>query len=339
MPLSKPPYFPSWLDRLVTRIDGLNLSSFRFYLLLTGSIWFLFVLLLWISGAINFGSFHYISITTALYTVIPLALYQYLSAVAGMSLENFRPVLQVDTVESDKLKYGLQNLSSKWGWLLLAIGLVFGVMDVSTRPSAYLINPTSPFYFTITSILMTSFNGAIIFSLIAQTIHQLSLVTKIHRLPLKINLFQLDAPHAFSKLTARAAIGLIVIGLLMTTEPSQSSLLIGLYVVLAGLALVAFFAPLAGMYRTIKSKKGIDLSRIDLNIEIMIEKIQAQVDADKFRDAGGLNTTLSGLVSSKSIVQKIPAWPWDVSLFRGFITSIFLPILLWLIFRLLDRLV
>ena len=216
---------------------------------------------------------------------------------------------------------------------------MFAITDVPARPEAYLMNENSPTYFIAFNIFITAFNGAVMFGLIVQVMRQLWHVFQIHRLPLEINLFDLDSAHAFSKLTARAAISLILLGLLLTTEPTQSLFLISFYMSFAALSLVAFLFPLLGVYQSIRQAKQGALNKVNASIEIMINKINSQVAANEFQDSGEFNTTLAGLVSSKTIIENIPAWPWDIGIFRGFITSVLLPILLWLIFRGLELVV
>jgi len=144
----------------------------------------------------------------------------------AQALEDFLPVLRVDPEKTKELKYRLQTLPAVWGLAVAALGLMFAITDVPARPEAYLMNENSPTYFIAFNIFITAFNGAMMFGLIVQIMRQLWLVFQIHRLPLEINLFDLDAAHAFSKLTARAGISLILLGLLLTTEPTQSLFLI-----------------------------------------------------------------------------------------------------------------
>jgi len=330
------PYPPSWMDRISAWIDRLTISAGQFYFLAGIATSTGFMVLAWLGGGLRVGEFHYLIVAGGFYTVLPIVLYRYLSGRAGEYFDTFKPILQVSSSVSNRFAYGLQQLPARWGWIILIFALAFGISDVTTRPESYLLIENSPLYIVLINIIVTSFNGAMIFALVAQIFRQLRFVHQMHRLPLTIDLFNLDIAHTFSKLTARIAGSLILLGLLLTAEPSQSALLISFYVMFSLLGLLAFFVPLRGMYGAIRQKKNNALQEINGNIASIIELIQAQVGKNKFPRANDLNTTLTGLVSSKSIVEKIPPWPWDVSIFRSFVSSILLPILLWFVFRVLD---
>jgi hypothetical protein len=54
---------------------------------------------------------------------------------------------------------------------------------------------------------------------------------------------------------------------------------------------------------------------------------------------GGLNTALNALLTSRKVVARFSIWPWEGDKVRSFASTLLLPIALWLLTRLLGRLV
>lgn len=49
------------------------------------------------------------------------------------------------------------------------------------------------------------------------------------------------------------------------------------------------------------------------------------------------NKALANLVIERDTLEKISTWPWGRGTLTGFLTALILPILLWIITRILER--
>jgi hypothetical protein len=184
-----------------------------------------------------------------------------------------------------------------------------------------------------------SFSTAV--ALAIQTVRQLRLVIDLHRRATAINLFQLAPAHAFSSLTARTGTGLILFivfsGLLESTNITQGNL-IGL--VVAGiLAIVVFTIPLLGIRNRLKVEKARMLNETNEAIKLTIGRIHGQVNADEYEKIAGLNTAMNALIVERDLIEHISIWPWEGGTFRGFVSTLLLPIFIWLVTRLLESLI
>ena len=81
------------------------------------------------------------------------------------------------------------------------------------------------------------------------------------------------------------------------------------------------------------------LDRVDDRIKATLARLDAQVEAGRHDEVGGLNTALNALLASRKVVAGISTWPWGGETIRSFASTLLLPIALWLITRLLGRLV
>jgi hypothetical protein len=185
--------------------------------------------------------------------------------------------------------------------------------------------------------------GAIVIILIYHSIRQLRLVSRIHARARQVNLFEPAPLYAFSNLTSRTAIGLILLQVpaVFFVPANESAVLITaawlIPVVLISAAI--FVLPLQGMHRQILAEKERLESEVGRRIAATIDDVHAAVDERRREEADGLNKTLATLVVERDLVAKLPTWPWSAGTFWGFASAVLLPIGLWLVTRTLERLV
>jgi hypothetical protein len=110
-------------------------------------------------------------------------------------------------------------------------------------------------------------------------------------------------------------------------------------VIIGVLALIVFTAPLLGMRNRLEAEKERLLGEADGRIQLTIGRIHARVDADEHGVIGDLQSTLSALIEERKFIQAISTLPWEPGTLRGFASTVLLPIMLWLVTRLLERLI
>lgn len=333
------PYHRSWIDRIVQWIDKLPVPSWLFYvaLFLTGAL--LNNALRWLDGSLEAGSFIPLRFFDAGYLVLPLALYHHLKLVAGRCFRAFRSVLNASDTDLRTLEHRLTTLPQHLGWLAALLGLVQAVVSLQTDPESFGLDVSRAFPLALLLYPYTIVTFSSFFAIFIQTIRQLRLVNDLHRQASEINLFQLAPAHAFSSLTARTGIGLVIFilfsVLLESTNITEGNL-IGL--VVAGiLAIVVFTVPLIGMRERLKAEKAHMLSDTNESIQQTIGRIHNQVNSNQYEDIGGLNNALNSLVVERELISGISTMPWDPGTFRGFASTLLLPIFIWLVTRLLEK--
>src|SRR5688500_1726201 len=95
----KPPYSPSWLNRLLDWIDARPGPAWPYFLagvILSG---LLFTLAIWMIDGLTVGTIDTEALLFSIYPIYFIALMHYLDGEAKSALANFRPVLQVSEVE------------------------------------------------------------------------------------------------------------------------------------------------------------------------------------------------------------------------------------------------
>jgi hypothetical protein len=332
------PYRASWVDQLTRAIDRLPIPPWAFYAVLLVVLVLAINAVRWVSGA-PFGTFDLFDSGDASFPVYMLAMIHYLNRVAGAKLEAFRPALDVDQLEYERLRYELTTLPARGAALAALVGVGFIVfLYGGTLVSEG--SGTAPPTYVVATLVLQAVTFAFLGTLIYHTIHQLRLVSRIHALAPRIDLFQPAPLYAFSHLTARTGLGLAILtAYSYVIDPSINPIGVGLTVLMVGVAAAAFVLPLEGMHgRIVDEKERLQLEA-DRRLKATLAQLHQSVDERDLSASDPLNKTLESLQLERDAIARMPTWPWQPGTLRAFVSVLLVPIVLWLIFRVLDRLV
>ncbi|MDQ3871979.1 MAG: hypothetical protein M3301_10255 [Chloroflexota bacterium] len=333
------PYRASWVDYLTDAIDRLPISGWACYALLVGGGVLLINAMGWIGGQYPPGTFDLRRSGYPVHGVYMLALVHYLNGVASSKIATFRPALDVDPQEFRRLHYQLTTLPSGRGALAGLGGVSFVALIVASDPPDAGIGTLS-LAVLIGGFLVEALTIALFAVLIYHTIHQLGMVSRIHALASRIDLFEPGPLYAFSHLTARTGIGLVVLtAYSFLIDPSINPVAVGLTALVAVVAAAAFVLPLEGMHRRIVVEKERLQLEANRRLKVALAQLHQSVDERDLSIADGLNKTLESLQLERDAIARMPTWPWEPGTLRAFVSALLVPIVLWLIIRALERFV
>ena len=343
---ARPLYSPSWVDRLTDWIERRPGGPWAVYAGLAGA-------LVGLETAVKFADgtyparFHPWHLVLALTGVYYLALIHWLDRMAARILAAFRPIMAVDDATYARLAYELTTLPARptlgfcagwttWGLLALASGstTLFQALAVYTSPLA-----------DVVELALWAFVWWVGGTLIYHTVHQLSLVSRILTTHTRIDLFALQPLYAFSRLTAVTALGFMLVPyawfsaapdmLTGTTAP------LAVIMVLVNVALVAstFGWPLWGVHRLLVAEQRSWQGALRARMRATILDLQQCIDSGDRAASTQFKDILDGLVAAEAALDKIPTWPWNPGTLRGLAGAVLLPLILWLITRVLERLI
>lgn len=339
--IAVPPYPCSWIDHLIRWIGRFPAPLWLFYGLLAAVLALWSNAVMWLDGSQPAGTFVTMRVADGGYSVFFLALYHYLNAAARRSFRQFEPVLNAPVAESRALEYRLTNLPRLLGVLAVLLGLGLDGVSIRTNPESFGVAGAHSLLPAINQIVLSPLGFGCMFALAIQCIRQLRLVNDLHARATDINLFQLGPAQALSGLTSRTGIGLIAfITYNRLVEGSDiNSLNVAALAIMGALAVTVFVVPLLGMRRRLRAEQARLVGEASTRIQRTIGQIHDRVDAGEHEAVGALRTTLSALTDEKQLIEGISTWPWRSSTLRGFASTLLLPIIIWLIQRLLARLV
>lgn len=337
-----PPYPPSWFDRLLDWLEGLP-GGWWLYVLALALAQLLYVnALLWLNGKTPVGSIELARSFFALLLPYVLAFWLSMRPVAKRALAGFRPVLDVNDAEFRRLEYQLITLPAHPVWLATGFFILLSLLLVALIPVSVIRDYASSHESALLQFGVVLIPSAI-FSLIGvyRAFHQLRMVQQNHRLAQRINLYHPPPLYAFSAVTARIGIGLLLPAYFIFAADPEITL--GNPVMFSALgvtvlvAIAAFVLPLREMHMRLVDEKGRLLEQVQVRFEALVTRLHMRVDANDLDKMDDLNKALAALVMERDTLERIPTWPWARGTLAGFVTALLLPIVLWLITAILGR--
>ncbi len=299
-------------------------------------------MIFWIEGIAPVGSIDPIESALAILLIYWVALYQYLTRVGTRALHSFRPLLDMDDSEFDRLSYELGTLPHGLGRLavILGLGLQAAALPVDPRLNAILSSGNTLLY-SVEAITNT-FLGIAFFCLVIRSIRQLRMVSDIHARAENINLLDLSPAHAFAALTSRTAIGVILVVILgyvyeASLDFDTAALDVFLYLAIALLAIVIFVGPLLGMRARLEDAKDRALADVNGLLRAANERLHGKIRSDDNKNMREATSAIAALIRERKLLEKTSTWPWDTATIRGFASTLLLPIFLLVVSQLIER--
>jgi hypothetical protein len=270
-----------------------------------------------------------------------LALIHYLDQRAVAALATLRPALKSSEEEYPRLEFQLSRLPA--GSTLLAslitltIILLTEMVGAPYRPDILNAYPVSSNLFRFLYLFGWWVFGAFLY----HTLHQLRWINRIYTQYTQVNLFRMKPLYAFPNLTAVTAASLTVITYgwraIAPGAASDDPISLAVMLVILVLAGASFLWPQLGIHSLQVAEKDRLLEEANQRLEATILKLHERVDAGELDKIGELNTTLSTLEMELSALKRIPTWPWQPETVRWLITALVLPLGLWILQIVLQR--
>lgn len=276
----------------------------------------------------------------SIYGVYAVAAYRHVMDRAGRAFDRFRPLLSVDEGEADAIRTALTTMpAGAAAWSLVA-GMALGLAAALNDPNLQRFAARSvPGVALIAANLMFSVGVFAVF--IVQVVRVLRLVTTLHRSARQPDLFAPVPARAFATVTARAGI-LIIVAMVYSMITDPTTFTNPVWVVLGtsamALAVLVFVGPLLDMGRRLRREKAALLADTTARVRRVLGEIAAAVDERRYADIGPLKAALDAFEQDRQTIARISTMPWDSATFNQFVSAFALPLLVYLVTRLLGRL-
>jgi len=339
---SKPqPYAPSWIDRFNDWVAQRPGPPWLVYLGIGLLLLVVQAAALWMEGAYSIGTLPPLSLFFAAVMPFFLAQFHLLDDTADAALMTLRPILEVSEEEYGELCYRLTMLAARPTLLAgLAMLITSILLDIfwanPVDPDAMATSPISTaLVYLVYKIVWWTF-GALAY----HAVHQLRWINRILTVHTRINLFQMGPLYAFSKLTALTAVGLAIPTYGYFVGGSGALLdpiVLVQFLLILALAIVVFVWPLLGIHRLLAREKERLLDEANLRLEAAIVELHRQMDNGKLEGMTDLNMAMANLEMERNALKRISAWPWEPETVRWLVTALVLPLGLWIIQFVLQR--
>jgi hypothetical protein len=332
-------YRMSWVDVVQDAIDRLPWPPWATYL----GLWLVLAggetAAKWSAGAYPVGTFfpyHLVVFGTCPYV---LGLMHYLDRGISRALDRYRSVLDWDEQRVEAMRYRLATLPAGAVWVLTATGIGFGLFQRSfiARPedlATLRLAPSGPTY-AYELIVVALWTWAIIFVFAYYMVRQLRNITHLLRCGTAVNLFHVRPLYAFATHAARMSIGALVITYTWVGAYPRGvgegimTLFFVTLAALTALALFAFIGPLWGAHQRLEAER----QRRRADAHRLVEEVLADQHrylAERDHDAADRShKALNALNTELAFLDRVSTWPWPANTLRGFLTAVFLPLVVF----------
>ena len=338
--MSSSPYPASWVDRLIDRIAALPGPTWVPYAIVSVVVGVTVHVAAWIDGLLAPGDFDLYLGSLAIYIVGSLAAIHFLDDRATRAWTTFRPVASLPDERAEVVLFELTTLPARavLGWTLG--GVIVAILTGAAGYGQPLDLAGEPITFVIT-MLVASIAYATGAVLVYHTIRQLRLISRLPGHVGHIDLLDAGPLHAFSTITAltggmfvAAAYFSVVTDPTTFTNPAVATV----NALTLVLAVACFVLPLSAMQRRIAAEKALRLSAVSHRLDAALRDLARRNDAGDLSQADAVHHNISSLLAERDLIARTPTWPWSTDTLRGFTTALVLPIVLWLVFRVLEGL-
>jgi hypothetical protein len=335
------PYKPSWVDGLTNGIDRLPGPTWVFYVLVGAAYTLVF---LFLEAAMGSGGSARVlpRIFLALQPVYFLTVIHSLDRVAQDAARRYFASRPEASAAAEAFRYQLTTLPRIPTWIA-SLGAMLGVVyfllagDPESLSELGLATGSAGLALTLVHFsVMWLLLGALIY----HTFHQLRAVHQIYATLPVADVYATEPYYAFTGLALRTAL-LITLNNYGWVAASPSTLhnpfSLGLTAFLALLAVVMFVWPLWGAHQMLVSSKAGALAQNALRFKDAAADLHRRLDSRKPAGMDDLNKSLASLEIERTALMRIPTWPWHPGTFRGLVAALGLPIAVWLIQYVLQK--
>lgn len=334
------PFAASWVDRLNRRLGRLPYPMAAYL-----AIWVVQIAVVhavaWYAGVVPPGHIDLRIVLVASWTPYSLGFVAYLDHAATAALAAFRPAMNLDEAQFARLRYEFTTLPARpvIGWNLL--GLVLSVTSILMVPDVageLLAVPVA----AVVNIGLAATGMAVAAVSIYQTLRQLRLVRRTYREAARLNLFQSTQLYAFSTLTLRTGVGwlfIIYAGAALFPALLRNAVWTGVSVLLLVTITTSLVSTLLDIHRRIQMEKSSHMAAVSKHLEDSFTALHDHILDQRAANLPELREIMQSLELERSILAKIPTWPWQPGTLASFLTALLLPLLIWLGQQVLQRLV
>jgi hypothetical protein len=299
----------------------------------------------WLSGLTDLGALRVDYTYWGLSIVAIVWLIDYLGSVAGVAFDAFKPALRLPEPDLAELRYRLTVIPARPTLALTAAGIAIPPIYYALDPVASGIVGLSSAGLALRAVA-DCLTATLLLVITYQLIRQAWLVRSISAAATTVDPFQPGPLYALSELTSRTGIALVVLvgsTILVVPPPATGStgfvLWLPWVVGIPVLAAAAFVLPLLGIHRRLVAEKQRLEGEVSARLASVIDEVNGAVDARDDGRADGLAKLLAAMLQQRDVVARLPTWPWSAGTLRGFLSAILLPLVIFLLQRLLTQLV
>ena len=333
-------YRPGGVSRLLAWVDALPLHGWWVFPGLAALLLAWSHGIIWGTGRLPFGTFDPLLTAGVVYAPYTLTALAYVNGVAERSLVSFWPATGWPDSEREAWRYQFVTSPAGYGLSVLLVGVLVAIGAFLSAPPS-VVHTGSDWPIFLAAYAPSAVLGySLVVVAVIHTSRQLRLVARIHREATAIDPFDRVPVYAFSELTTRTGLAFVVGGYYSLTVNGafQAGNLVGLGTLAATFAIgtACFVLPLLGIHDRLVQAKELLLRDVELRLSRVGGELYRRIDAGEFEATKVISESLAGVTALRERVVHLPTWPWSPQLLRGFLSALLLPVIVYMITRLIS---
>jgi hypothetical protein len=336
---SAPAYRPGGISRFLAWADERPWHGAWLYVALAVVLFVVGQSIVWATGILPLGSIHPLIATGVIYGPYLLAALGYLNRTAEHALGRFWPATGWPDDGKATWRYAFVTIPGGYGLIAFVLGVVIATGAFFAAPDAAVGVGTNRLIFLIAYLPSATLGYSLLPLAIIHTTRQLRLVARIHREATAIDPFDRGPVYAFSGLTVRTALTYVLIGYYALTVNGafQTGIVGGVVLAVTFSAAVACFVlPLWGIHDRLVHEKAQLLLQVERRLGRLSDEMYRRIDAGQFDGTKVVGDALAGVSSLRDRISRLPTWPWAPNLFRGFLSALLLPVIVYVLSRVIG---
>lgn len=332
---------PATVSRFLAWADGLPMHGWWVYPLLAVALLAESHAVLWASGAVPVGTIQPLFASAVFYGPFVLAALAYINRSSERALAAFWPATGWPDSSRAAWAEAFRTSPRGYGWLALAFGLAVAIGAYVSAPGTAVGNVVASPVVLLAAYLPSSILGySLVVVAIAHTFRQLRLVARIHREATRIDPFDRVPLYAFSYLTFRTGLLYVISGYYSVTVQGQlqaeNPFVIAVLAAAFGVGIACFVLPLWGIHdRLIREKEAL-LLEVEGRIGRLADEMYRRIDAGQFDGTKVVGESLGGVTALRDRIVRLPTWPWPPNLLRGFLSTLLIPVVVYIASRVIG---
>ena len=332
---------PGALSRFYAWCDGLPWHGWWLFPALAGVLLVWAHAILWATGRLAVGTLDPTLTVSVVYGPYALGVLAYLNRVAGRALEAFWPATGWPDRDRSSWAHAFTTVRAGVELPSLSLGIIVAIGSFLSAPAAVVgTDDLDRLTYAVALAPIAIFGYAMTLLAIAHTSRQLRLVAKTHRQARAIDPFDRGPIYAFSRFTVQIGLAFLVSGYytLVVNSAFQSGNLVGLGVLALVIVLgVACFVPAAlGHPRPPGRCEGGAVRGVEERVGTLAQELYRRIDAGEFDGTKVISEAIAASGAVRERIERLPTWPWRPQLFRGFLSALLLPVVVYLLSRLIG---
>jgi hypothetical protein len=338
--VSPSPYRPGAVSRFLAWVDGLPWHGWWVFPALLGLLFAWSQGIAWASGQVPVGTIQPFLLSGVIYAPYTLAALAWINRSAERALVSFWPATGWPDDAREAWRYAFVNSPGGYTAISFGLGIAAAIGAFLAAPGD-VVGAGADRVITFVAYLPAAALGySLVTVALIHTSRQLRLVARIHREARHIDPFDRVPVYAFSYMTARTGLAYILSGYYAITVNGsfQAGNPIGNITVAAtlGFGIACFVLPLWGIHGRLGREKEALLGEVERRLSRLGEEMYRRVDAAEFDGTKVVSEALAGVLALRERIVRLPTWPWAPQLFRGFLSALFLPVIVYVLSRLIG---